>query len=490
MKLDRASGILLHPTSLSSKYGIGDMGPEAYKFIDFLKRSKQRLWQVLPLNPVGYGWSPYQSPSAFAGNHLLLSIDILREEGLLTAEDIGSIPPFPEDMVQFPLVAEFKDRLLRKAFAKFNTGEKSPAYEAFREENAYWLEDFVLFMALRRHFGGLAWNSWKRAIAFREKEAILYYQKNLHEEIAYHCFLQFKFFKQWTDLKRYANAQGIKIIGDLPIFISYDSSDTWANPRLFALDDRGNPVKVAGVPPDYFSETGQLWGNPHYDWAEMEKDDYQWWRKRFEYLLKLADFVRVDHFRGFEAYWEIPAGESTAVNGRWVKGPGEKFFFTIRRYLGELPVIAEDLGVITPEVVELKEKCGFPGMKVLQFLAEEELERESGEEEIVYYTGTHDNDTLLGWYRKKILSQLDSPESGHNEEEKCWEYIELVFCSRAKWAIVPLQDVLCLDNEARMNTPGTVDGNWQWRFREGALTSGLEKRLALLTLKYQRYRER
>jgi 4-alpha-glucanotransferase len=222
----------------------------------------------------------------------------------------------------------------------------------------------------------------------------------------------------------------------------------------------------------------------------MEKDDYQWWRKRFEHLLKLADFVRVDHFRGFEAYWEIPAGESTAVNGRWVKGPGEKFFFTIRRYLGELPVIAEDLGVITPEVVELKEKCGFPGMKVLQFLAEEELEKESGEEEIVYYTGTHDNDTLLGWYRKKILSQLDSPESGQKEEEKCWEYIELVFCSRAKWAIVPLQDVLCLDNEARMNTPGTVDGNWQWRFREGALTSGLEKRLTLLTLKYQRYRER
>lgn len=490
MKLVRASGILLHPTSLPSKYGIGDMGPEAYKFVDFLKRSKQCLWQILPLNPVGHGWSPYQSPSAFAGNHLLISIDKLKEEGLLTGEDIGSIPPFPEDRVQFPLVAEFKDRLLRKAFARFFAGKKGLDYEAFREENACWLEDFALFMALKRHFGGLAWNSWEKGIASREKEAMLYYQKNLREEIAYHCFLQFIFFKQWTALKSYANAQGIKLLGDLPIFISHDSSDTWANSRFFALDGEGNPVKVAGVPPDYFSETGQLWGNPHYDWAEMARDDYRWWRKRFEHILKLADFVRVDHFRGFEAYWEIPAGESTAVKGRWVKGPGEKFFLTLKKYLGELPVIAEDLGVITPQVIEMKEKCGFPGMKVLQFLTEEELARESGEEEIVYYTGTHDNDTLRGWYRKKILSQLDSPGAGQREEEKCWEYIELVWRSRAKWAIVPLQDVLCLASEARMNTPGTVDGNWQWRFKEGALASELEERLALLTLNYQRYRER
>lgn len=483
MKLDRASGILLHPTSLPSRYGIGDLGPEAYKFVDFLKTGKQRLWQILPLNPVGQGWSPYQSPSAFAGNHLLISMDKLREEGLLTAGDTDNIPAFPEDKVLFPLVASFKEKLLRKAFTAFiNTGESRPDYKAFLGENNYWLGDYALFMALKMHFGGLAWNRWEKALAFREKEALLYYQEHLHEEIAFHCFLQYVFFKQWTALKSYANAQEIKIIGDLPIFIAHDSSDVWAHPALFALDERGNPLTVAGVPPDYFSETGQLWGNPHYDWAEMEKDDYRWWRERFRHLLKLADFVRVDHFRGFEAYWEVPAGEKTAVRGRWVKGPGEKFFLTLEKYLGKLPVIAEDLGVITPEVQALKEKCGFPGMKVLQFLTEEELQAGRKEEDVVYYTGTHDNDTLLGWYRK-LNTALPGPE----ERKKCWEYMALVSGSGARWAIFPLQDILCLDQEARMNTPGTVEGNWQWRFRAGVLTSSLAAELASLTVKHQRH---
>ncbi|SHE30039.1 4-alpha-glucanotransferase [Desulforamulus putei DSM 12395] len=491
MTFKRQSGILLHPTSLPSPYGIGDLGKEACAFVDFLSRSRQKLWQVLPLHPPGYGESPFQSFSAFAGNPLLISIDRLREEGLLTQQDIDPLPGFSDNRVEFARVREYKDGLLRKAFAVFHSGLKPYEYHEFIA-GAHWLADYALFMALKQYFGGLPWNRWDPSIALRQREAMEHFRQLLQEEIAYQCFLQFTFFTQWMELKKYANDRGIKIIGDLPIFISYDSSDAWANPRLFELDELGNPAKVAGVPPDYFSATGQLWGNPHYRWTEMEKDDYLWWRQRFKLLLETVDIIRIDHFRGFEAYWEIPAGEETAINGRWVKGPGKKFFSTIIRYLGEIPVIAEDLGIITPEVVKLKNHFNFPGMKILQFNLnqneKEEFLPHYYEPNSVVYTGTHDNDTTVGWYKKllpgdvEFLTEYLGLEPAMRAEEICWRLIEVAFRSQSNMAIIPLQDVLCLDSEARMNYPGTVGGNWQWRFKQGDITPDIEEKLAALTM--------
>ncbi|MDW7676004.1 MAG: 4-alpha-glucanotransferase, partial [Bacillota bacterium] len=370
MSNNREYGILLHPTSLTGKYGIGELGQEAYNFIDFLSRSGQTLWQTLPLGPIGYGESPYQSYSAFAGNPLLISLDKLKEQGLLEARDLYEAPSFPEEEVAYDLVIGFKDKALRKAFANFEqqlqalkgeaTGLKdkkiiklNSGFALFLEENQIWLDKFSLFMALKKHFNGAAWNYWDQQIAFREQEAVSHYQKLLTNEVRYQAFLQYIFYTQWQELHAYATGKGVKIIGDLPIFVSYDSSDAWANPELFQLDLNGNPLKVAGVPPDYFSETGQLWGNPHYNWQLMKEQDYSWWRERLTALLTYVDIVRIDHFRGFEAYWEIPGEEKTAVNGRWVKGPGAHFFATMEKHLGQLPIIAEDLGIITPEVVAL-----------------------------------------------------------------------------------------------------------------------------------------
>ncbi|WP_003540329.1 4-alpha-glucanotransferase [Desulfotomaculum nigrificans] len=496
MRSNRTCGILLHPTSLPSRYGIGDLGQEAYDFVDFLHRSKQKMWQILPLNPPGYGQSPFQCFSAFAGNPLLISLDKLVEAGLLTHQDAAHTPVFSEEKVQFDPVAEYKYSLLRKAFGNFQTRPQSEAYIKF-VQNTPWLKDYALFMSLKDYFGGVAWNHWDKAIALREKQALRRFENLLREEIAYYQFLQFIFFQQWQDLKAYANNKGIKIIGDLPIFISYDSSDAWANPRLFELDELGNPAKVAGVPPDYFSETGQLWGNPHYRWREMEKDDFKWWRERFKNLLAIVDVVRIDHFRGFEAYWEIPAGEETAINGRWVKGPGEKLFRSIQRHLGDIPVIAEDLGVITPEVEELKNKFNFPGMKILQFnlnpWEKEEFLPHNYEHHAVVYTGTHDNDTTLGWYQKitdpkhlKFLQEYLKLDKDHSEQDICWRMIELAYRTRTNTVIIPLQDVLCLGSEARMNFPGTVDGNWQWRFKKGSLTPAIAERLSRLAVSCHR----
>ncbi|MEW6064648.1 MAG: 4-alpha-glucanotransferase [Bacillota bacterium] len=490
MTIKRQSGILLHPTSLPSPYGIGDLGKEAFEFVDFLTRSRQKLWQVLPLNPAGYGESPFQSFSAFAGNPLLISIDRLVEQGLLTPQDIHPLPSFSEDRVEFARVRAYKEDLLRKAFTAFQNRLKAPEYQDF-VAGAHWLGDYALFMALKQYFGGLPWNHWDASIALRQEQAMENFRQLLKQEIEYHFFLQFTFFRQWMALKRYANDRGIKIIGDLPIFVSYDSSDAWANPHLFELDELGNPAKVAGVPPDYFSETGQLWGNPHYRWAAMEKDDYKWWRERFKGLLETVDIIRIDHFRGFEAYWEIPAGETTAINGRWVKGPGEKFFSIMIRYLGQIPVIAEDLGIITPEVVKLKNRFDFPGMKILQFnLHKNEKEKflpHHYEPNSVVYTGTHDNDTTIGWYKKllpgdvEFLAEYLDLEPAMEAEEICWRLIEVAFRCQSNTAIIPLQDVLCLDSEARMNYPGTVGGNWEWRFRQGVLTPEIEEKLAALT---------
>jgi 4-alpha-glucanotransferase len=488
LQLDRASGVLLHPTSLPAKYGIGEIGAEARKFINFLAKGGFKLWQILPLNPVGYGESPYQSFSAFAGNPLLISLEDLRREGLLSRKDLADAPFFPKDKVDYPLCREFKSKVLRQAYLTFQTkGLKSSDFQEFKERNSFWLADYALFMALKERFDNVPWNHWDKSIALREPLAIKFWEEKLADEVNYHLFLQYKFFSQWQDLKKYAGKKGIRIIGDLPLYVSYDSSDAWVYSHLFELDETGNPLKVGGVPPDYFSSTGQLWGNPLYKWEEMAKDDYLWWRERIKVLLELVDVIRLDHFRGFEAYWEVPASEKTAVNGRWVKGPGEKFFSVITEYLGDLPLMAEDLGFITPEVVALKEKLGFPGMKVLQFIDREPFPAPLTDVgNWVYYTGTHDNDTLLGWYEKTILAQLASENREKWRENICWELIELVYQSKAQWVIIPLQDLLELDSNARMNTPGTVGGNWDWRFQKGDLTRKMAKKALDLQNKYAR----
>ncbi|MDK2986359.1 MAG: 4-alpha-glucanotransferase [Clostridia bacterium] len=495
MEFDRASGILLHPTSLPSRYGIGDIGTEAKKFIDFLKKSKQSLWQILPINPPGYGYSPYQSFSAFAGNELLISIDGLIAEGLLSENEIKDLPQFNKERVEFDRVKVFKERLYKIAFNNFKSAQINNEYNQFVTKYEIWLENYALFMALKEYFDGLPWNHWEKSIAFRDKEAIERYKNLLHEKIEYYKFLQYIFSSQWEELKEYADVNGIKIVGDIPIYVSYDSSDVWANPRLFKLDELGNPRKVAGVPPDYFSATGQLWGNPIYKWKEMEKDDYGWWRERFKNLLELVHIIRVDHFRGFESYWEVPGGEKTAVKGKWVKGPGAKFFSTVSKYLGDLPVIAEDLGIITPEVTELRKKFNFPGMRVLQFEFESGMENEYfpyiHEENTVVYTGTHDNDTTVGWYKKRIkakefFNRYLSQETNLDEKDICWYLIKYALKSKANIAIIPLQDIFCLDSHARMNEPGTITGNWEWRFQKDVLTEEIAEKLKELTIIYNR----
>lgn len=484
MKLNQASGLLLHPTSFPAPYGIGELGGEAFRFIDFLAQSGQKLWQILPLNPPGYGESPYQALSAFAGYPLLISLEGLLEMGLLKKEDLQPLPGFPADQVDYAGAISYKYRLFRQAFLRFKKTRLIQEYEEFVQKNSFWLADFSLFASLHEYFFQEAWNRWEKRIAFREKEALLYYENLLGEEIEFQNFLQFIFARQWQEIKEYAQAKGISIIGDLPIFISYHSADTWVNPQLFALDEAGYPAKVAGVPPDYFSSTGQLWGNPHYRWDEMEKNDYFWWRQRLQLMLEMVDYVRVDHFRGFEAYWEVPGDEETAIKGRWVKGPGRKFFSTLEKYFGKLPLIAEDLGYITPEVAELKDEFNYPGMKVLQFTYAEDTNCHHHNPHTIYYSGTHDNDTLLGWYKSFVLSGTRLELDHKKAAKKCWEFIKVILDSPCVWTVFPLQDILGLDSWARMNIPGTVGGNnWRWRYHQGSLTGDLAEKLADLTRK-------
>ncbi len=488
LNYERESGILLHPTSLPSRFGIGDMGKGACRFLEFLVQSEQRFWQVLPLNPPGLGQSPYQCFSAFAGNPLMIDLEKLASDGLLPEFDPENIPHFPEEKVDFGEVIEFKKASLRDAFHQFASFPKGPDYEEFCRQNAGWLEDYALFMSLKKHFGGKPWNQWEEPIATRQEGALHEYRERLSDDIEYHKFLQFVFFSQWGELKKSAGEKGIKIIGDLPIFISHDSSDVWCNPHFFELDGEGNPARMAGVPPDYFSETGQLWGHPHYRWDEMEKDGYRWWEERFRVLFQLVDLVRIDHFRGFEAYWEIPAGGKDATRGRWVKGPGEKFFFRLQEALGDFPVIAEDLGVITPEVEEMKTRLGYPGMKVLQFMIKPRLDQKLkfplSDKDNFLYTGTHDNDTLLGWYEEGNKGRQAA--ASEEKREICRHFIELALQSDARTVIIPLQDILALGTEARMNTPGTAEGNWRWRFSRHLLTGELAAWLKGLTEKYHR----
>ncbi len=495
MRFPRAGGILLHPTSLPGRYGIGDIGPEAARFTGFLHETGQSIWQVLPLGPTGYGDSPYQSFSTFAGNPLLLSPDLLVEQGHLSTGDVENVPHFPAETVDYGPVIEYKTHLLRIAFENFwrqrNTAERDE-FGAFCQSKSAWLDDYALFMACKEHHGGAAWTTWDRQIAARQPDAIGAWTAALTDEIARHKYLQYQFYRQWAALREAAAKRAIRIIGDIPIFVAHDSADVWANPDLFYLDEDGNPTVVAGVPPDYFSETGQLWGNPLYRWDRVAEAGYGWWIERFRSIFELVDIVRLDHFRGFEGYWEVPATEETAVKGRWVKGPGADLFAAVGRALGQLPIIAEDLGVITPEVVQLRDRFEFPGMRILQFGfasdGDDPFLPHNYIRNCVVYTGTHDNDTSIGWLdtatekeREAVLAYF-----GTDGQDISWDFIRWLFASVADTAIVPLQEVLSLGPEARMNYPSRLGGNWGWRFLPDALTPQIKERLRKITELYGR----
>lgn len=493
----RVSGILLHPTSLPSPYGIGDLGKEAYDFIDFLHQSGQHIWQVLPLTPTGFGDSPYQSFSAFAGQPLLISPAHLVELSLLSQEDLTDCPVGGPTKVDYGEIIPWKNRLLHKAFDHFTNRPKDTLwikYTDFCKENADWLEDYALFMSCKSVHEGRDWLSWEASYKNPTPEFRAVLLKELSEEIGYYSFVQFLFFTEWFALKEYANKKEIRIIGDIPIFVSMDSADVWANKHLFQLDAKGYPLAVAGVPPDYFSETGQLWGNPLYDWNAHKAEKYAWWTARIRRQLCLTDYVRIDHFRGFESYWSVPAGEETAVNGKWIKGPDADLFEAMQRQLGDdLPIIAEDLGIITPEVEALRDRFGFPGMKVLQFAFNTDgestfLPHQLTTTNCICYTGTHDNDTTRGWYenapevfRDKVRRYMNT-DGGRIHRD----FIRTCLGTIATYAIIPMQDVLGLGTEARMNTPSVAENNWSWRFCAEDLQEYLAKDLAELTVLYGR----
>lgn len=496
MTTARKSGVLLHPTSLPGRWGIGDLGESAYRFVDFLYATGQQLWQVMPLGPTGYGDSPYQCFSAFAGNPMLISIDRLYGAGLLLDSDLTSTPSFAEDRVDYGAVIPFKLDMLRRSFERASatmTPEQRQAFNTFRAQNVVWLDDYALFAALKAAHGGSNWNTWEAEIARHDPDAVRRWATDLSTEVQFHAYLQYLFFLQWSDLKRYANERGIQIIGDIPIFVAYDSADVWGNRSIFEIDADGNPTVVAGVPPDYFSETGQRWGNPLYRWPELERQNFAWWISRFRATLSLVDIIRLDHFRGFAAYWEVPAEEETAMNGRWVAAPGAKLFETVKRELGSLPIIAEDLGVITPDVDALRTQFAFPGMKLLQFAfgsgdPDDIYLPHNYEPRFVVYTGTHDNDTTLGWWRglsdhERTWVQRYLARDGH---DICWDMIQIAFASVAETAIVPIQDILCLGSEARMNTPGLAGGNWSWRYTSQQLNEQVAQRLHGITHAYGR----
>jgi 4-alpha-glucanotransferase len=497
----RRSGILLHPTSLPGRYGIGDLGPEAFRFVDFLAETHQRVWQVLPLGPTGYGDSPYQCFSAFAGNPLLISLDELRREGLLTEEDLGDAPAFPEESVDFGAVIDFKQPRLQKAYERFQaTADPSArdAFEAFRREQASWLADYALYATLKEEHEGRAWTTWEPELRDRQPASLERVRKDRAGAIRARELWQHLFARQWGRVHQACRARDIRVMGDIPIFVAHDSADVWAHPELFLLEKDGHPSVVAGVPPDYFSATGQLWGNPLYRWDVMARDGFAWWVERFRHTLRQMDLVRLDHFRGFESYWEIPGGAETAINGRWVKGPGAALFVALRDALGELPIVAENLGVITPEVEALRRQFGFPGMAILQFAWGTDPQGSTFiphnlTRDVVDYSGTHDNDTTVGWWTAGVGDSTRTAAEVEEEHDYVrrylrtdgseihWDFIRAVLASVADLAVVPLQDVLGLGNEARMNLPGRPGGNWRWRFRDGVLDAEVRRRLAEMT---------
>ncbi|HSL42669.1 MAG TPA: 4-alpha-glucanotransferase [Anaerolineales bacterium] len=484
----RSGGILLHSTSLPGPYGIGDLGPQAYHFVDWLAATGCKLWQVLPLGPTGYGDSPYQCFSAFAGNPYLISFDDLIEDGLLTKEDLDEMPDFNASRIDYGRLIPWKLTLLETAFSRLSTASDDllDEFERFGANNASWLDDYALFMSLKEANGGGAWSGWDESLRKREEAAMDQAREEQAENIRRHSFYQFLFFRQWNKLRDYADERDIKIIGDIPIFIAYDSADAWANPDLFFLDENSLPTVVAGVPPDYFSATGQLWGNPLYRWDVHRQSGYTWWLERFRSVLQFVDVVRLDHFRGFAGYYEIPYGAPTAETGQWMTGPGKDFFTTIARELGgsngTLPIIAEDLGVITPDVVELRDRFNLPGMRILQFGfsgPDNPFLPHNYITNCVAYTGTHDNDTACGWFdsapeeeQKFALRYLNSDGS-----DFAWDLIRGVWSSVAVYAVAPMQDVLSLGTEARMNYPSRLGGNWEWRMKEEDMSLRLAERL-------------
>lgn len=495
----RLSGILVHPTSFPSPYGIGDLGKGAYEFIDFLQESSQHLWQVLPLGPTGFWNSPYQSPSAFAGQPLLISIDDLAELELLEKNDLREIPVWKDPRkVDYIEVREYKETLFQKAYAAFkHTPNKMllEEYDDFCTANVDWLEDYSLFMALKDSREGECWADWEEELIAPVPEVREHLEKTLKDEIRYHKFLQFIFFSQWAKLKAYANEKEVFIIGDIPIFAAYDSADVWADKELFQLDSAGHPTRVSGVPPDYFSATGQRWGNPLYDWDVHKKDGYQWWIRRIAHQLKMVDYLRIDHFRGFEAYWSIPAEEETALNGKWVKGPCEELFLSIQKELGDhLPILAEDLGIITPDVEWLRDMFHFPGMRILQFAFQDMgestyLPHNFTTTNCICYTGTHDNDTTTGWYQN-LPDELKDKIRRYGNTDGGNISLDLIrFCmgTIARFAIFPIQDILQLDSSHRMNTPGVAEGNWEFRYVSQDLDSRRAKWLRETSHLFGRY---
>ncbi len=504
MRFPRRSGIVLHPTSLPGRFGIGDLGDEAYRFIDFLAAAGQGYWQVLPMSPTGYGDSPYQGLSAFAGNPILIGPERLVAAGHLAPSDIAEVPPFPQERVDFGRVIPYKTELLERAFANFQAGaapEQRAALERFCHEQAAWLDDYALFMALKKFHGLRPWTEWETDLKRRQPAALARARQELAEEIAGQKYRQWLVFEQWLALKRYANERGVRIIGDIPIFVSLDSADVWAHPHLFHLDEDLRPTVVSGVPPDYFSETGQLWGHPLYRWDVLADDGYAWWIARFRMAFTQADVVRIDHFRGFYNYWEVPAGEETAVKGRWLYGPGADLFRAVTAALGEVAIIAEDLGDFDDAsragLDRLMAEFGYPGMKILQFAfatdAHDRFLPHNFTRDWVVYTGTHDNDTALGWYqvtsteaeRTYALEYMNSDAA-----DLAWDLIRLGWASVAHTAMTTAQDMLSLGHEARMNTPSTSGPpNWCWRLLPGALTPDLAIRLKKLTRIYGRLPE-
>jgi len=501
MKYPRCSGILLHPTSLPGRYGIGDLGPQAYSFVDFLSGSGCKLWQILPLGPTGYGDSPYQSFSAFAGNPYVVSPDLLVADGLLAESDLADPPSLPADRVDFGRLIPWKLSLLERAFSRLTSSSASLRKEfgQFSDENKAWLDDFSLFMAVKESRGGGAWTAWPEDLRARRPSALIKARKDHAETISRFAFYQFLFFRQWTLLRAYTNRKGIQIIGDIPIFVAHDSADVWANPELYYLDEHGAPTVVAGVPPDGFSPTGQLWGNPLYRWDTHKATDYAWWLERFRAALRQVDIVRLDHFRGFSGYWEIPAGNPTAEFGRWVPGPGADFFRAVRADLAAgqaaseftLPILAEDLGLITPVIIALRDEFRLPGMRILQFGfsgPDDPFLPHHYVENCVAYTGTHDNDTARGWFdsapgqeREFALRYLNTDGS-----DFAWDLIRASWASVAMFAVAQMQDVLDLGGETRMNYPSRLGGNWEWRMLPDALSEGLQTRLSELNYLYLR----
>ncbi len=502
----RSSGILLHPTSLPGEYGIGDLGSAAFRFVDFLAESSQKYWQILPLGPTGYGDSPYQCFSAFAGNTLMISPEKLIDDGLITAEDLADVPDFLEHKIDFGLVTDWKNQLLSRAYEGFHhvtSVDLRGKFETFCQENESWLDDYALYRSIKASENQRPWYEWPDELKLRGKEALAVAGEQFFDEIQAQKFYQFLFFNQWFAIKSYANRKGVKIIGDIPIFVALDSADVWCNQKKFKLNDDGTAKVVAGVPPDYFSKTGQLWGNPIYDWDAMRADSFGWWIARVHATLQTVDVVRIDHFRGFAASWEVPGADNTAENGRWVEVPGKDLFVALKHSLGDLPVIAEDLGVITPDVEELRDGFGFPGMRILQFAfggdaANHDLPHNYVKNSVAY-TGTHDNDTTVGWYLSQAGagSTRDADEISREHDyslkylnsdgsEIHWDFVRAVWASVADTAIAPVQDLIGIGTEGRINLPASMGGNWQWRMTEGSITDEITTRLKQLTETYGR----